>query len=171
MKYKFFGKEPHFYGNVFTLALPIAAQSLITIGVNMLDNIMVGSLGDTALSAVSLANSFIGIYHIFCMGLGMGASVLVSRYYSMKKSGDEPENADRALKQTVSLMLRLALHVNRGTDAGKRYTRIMVPSFLFILFADIFFTILSVLQGGMFRGWLSRPKPKESGSPAAAGEP
>lgn len=109
MKYKFFAKESHFYGNVFTLALPIAAQSLITIGVNMLDNIMVGSLGDTALSAVSLANSFIGIYHIFCMGLGMGASVLVSRYYSMKKSGDEPENADRALKQTVSLMLRLAL--------------------------------------------------------------
>lgn len=109
MKYKFFAKESHFYGNVFTLALPIAAQSLITIGVNMLDNIMVGSLGDTALSAVSLANSFIGIYHIFCMGLGMGASVLVSRYYSMKKSGDEPENADRALKQTVCLMLRLAI--------------------------------------------------------------
>jgi multimeric flavodoxin WrbA len=71
----------------------------------------------------------------------------------------------------IVLMLRLTLHVNRGTDAGKRYTRIMVPSFLFILFADIFFTILSVLQGGMFRGWLSRPKPKESGSPAAAGEP
>ncbi|MCR4960695.1 MAG: MATE family efflux transporter [Lachnospiraceae bacterium] len=109
MKYKFFDKEPHFYKNVFTLALPIAAQSLITIGVNMLDNIMVGSLGDNALSATSLANSFIGIYHIFCMGLGMGASVLVSRYYSMKKSGDEPENADRALKQTVCLMLRLAL--------------------------------------------------------------
>ena len=109
MKYKFFAKESHFYGNVFTLALPIAAQSLITIGVNMLDNIMVGSLGDTALSAVSLANSFIGIYHIFCMGLGIGASVLVSRYYSMKKSGDEPENADRALKQTVCLMLRLAI--------------------------------------------------------------
>ena len=71
----------------------------------------------------------------------------------------------------IVLMLRLTLHVNRGTDAGKRYTRIMVPSFLFILFADSFFTILSVLQGGMFRGWLSRPKPKESGSPAAAGEP
>ena len=109
MKHRLFDNEPHFYKNVFTLALPIAAQSLITIGVNMLDNIMVGRLGDNALSATSLANSFIGIYHIFCMGLGMGASVLVSRYYSMKKSGDEPENADRALKQTVCLMLRLAL--------------------------------------------------------------
>ena len=43
------------------------------------------------------------------MGLGMGASVLVSRYYGMKKSGDEPEKAAHALKQTICLMLRLTL--------------------------------------------------------------
>ena len=59
----------------------------------------------------------------------------------------------------ITFMVRLALHINKGTDAGKHYTRIMVPSFLFILFADIFFTIVSVLQGGIFRGWLSRPRP------------
>jgi putative MATE family efflux protein len=109
MKYRFYDKEPAFYGNVFTLALPIALQSLITIGVNMLDNIMVGSLSEEALSAVSLANSFISIYQIFCMGLGMGASVLVSRYYGMKMSGDRPEEAAHALKQTVALMLRLTV--------------------------------------------------------------
>ncbi len=108
-KYRLFDREPHFYANVFTLALPIALQSLITIGVNMLDTIMVGNLSEDALSATSLANSFISIYHIFCMGLGMGASVLVSRYYGMKKNNDEPEKAAHALKQTVCLMLRLTL--------------------------------------------------------------
>ncbi len=55
--------------------------------------------------------------------------------------------------------VRLAHHINKGTDAGKRYTRIMLPSFVFILFADVFFIIISVLQGGIFRGWLSRFKP------------
>lgn len=107
---KLFRKEPDFYKRVFIIAIPIALQSLISIGVNMLDTIMVGSLGDTALSATSLANSFISIYHIFCMGLGMGASVLVSRYWGMK-DGPEDENgsADRALKMTVALMLRLTL--------------------------------------------------------------
>ena len=59
----------------------------------------------------------------------------------------------------IAFMIRLAVHVNKGTDAGKRYTRIMLPSFIFILFADIFFIIISVLQGGFFRGWLSRFKP------------
>ena len=72
-----------FYKKVFALALPIALQSLITIGVNMLDTMMVGTLGDSALSATSLANSFISVFQIFCMGLGMGASVLVSRYYGI----------------------------------------------------------------------------------------
>jgi putative MATE family efflux protein len=109
MKHKLFDKDPHFYRNVFTLALPIALQSLVTIGVNMIDTIMVGSLSEDALSATSLANSFITIYHIFCMGLGMGASVLVSRYYGMKSAGDAPEKAETALRQTVCLMLRLTL--------------------------------------------------------------
>ena len=110
---KLFQKNPSFYKGVFALALPIALQSLITIGVNMLDTIMVGSLGETALSATSLANSFISIYQIFCMGLGMGASVLVSRYWGMKKAaaGDEVKSSEagHALKQTVCLMLRITV--------------------------------------------------------------
>ncbi|MCQ2497118.1 MAG: MATE family efflux transporter [Lachnospiraceae bacterium] len=106
---KLFQKDKPFYKEVFTLAIPIALQSLITIGVNMLDTKMVVSLSDNALSATSLANSFISIYHILCMGLGMGASVLISRYWGMKKAEDEPEKADHALKQTMSLMLRLTV--------------------------------------------------------------
>ena len=101
-----------FYKNVFKLALPIALQSLIVIGVNMLDTMMVGKLGKDPLSATSLANSFISVFQIFCMGLGMGASVLVSRYWGMKKvAPDEAAAGDatRALKQTVCLMLRLNL--------------------------------------------------------------
>jgi hypothetical protein len=35
----------------------------------------------------------------------------------------------------------------------------MVPSFVFIIFADIFFTIMSLFQGGIFRGWFAKKKP------------
>ena len=59
----------------------------------------------------------------------------------------------------LTYTVRLAVHINRGKDAGKRYTRIMLPSFVFILFADLFFVIISVLQGGIFRGWFSRFQP------------
>ena len=59
----------------------------------------------------------------------------------------------------IAYLVRLTRHISKGTDAGKRYTRIMLPSFVFILFADIFFTIVSVLQGGIFRGWFTGFKP------------
>ena len=70
--------------NVCKIALPVAMQGLITTGVNTMDSIMVGTLGETQLSAVTLANQFINIFHIFCMGIGMGASVLVARYFGAK---------------------------------------------------------------------------------------
>lgn len=100
-------KDSKFYKLVLSLAMPIALQSMISISVNMLDTIMVGKLGDDSLSATSLSNQFISIYHIFCMGIGMGASVLVSRYWGMRK--DNPENSQNALKKAICIMLRLTI--------------------------------------------------------------
>lgn len=94
-------KDKQFYKTVAKIAIPIALQGLITTGVNMMDTVMVGAVGETQLSAVSLANQFINIFHIFCMGIGMGASVLVARYFGIK------DNA--SLKKTVAIMLRLCL--------------------------------------------------------------
>lgn len=94
-------KDKSFYKTVTKIAIPIALQGLITTGVNMMDTIMVGTVGETELSAVSLANQFITIFHIFCMGIGMGASVLVARYYGMKDVS--------SLKKTVAIMLRLCI--------------------------------------------------------------
>lgn len=135
---KLYKNDPAFYRKVFAITLPIALQSLITIGVNMLDTIMVGSLGDDALSATSLANSFITVYHIFCMGLGMGASVLVSRYWGMKKAAEENrdkagcDRAVHALKQTVALMLRITL----GLAAGFAIATALIPQYIMRMYTD-----------------------------------
>lgn len=96
-----FVKDKTFYKNVAKISIPIALQGLITTGVNIMDTVMVGMVGETQLSAVSLANQFINIFHIFCMGIGMGASVLVSRYYGMQDNS--------SLKKTITIMLRLCL--------------------------------------------------------------
>lgn len=89
----------HFYKQVAAIALPISAQSLITIGVNMTDTVMLGKLGETALSASALANQFISIFQICCMGIGMGASVLTSRFWGMQDK--------HSLRKAVTIMLRL----------------------------------------------------------------
>lgn len=61
----------------------------------------------------------------------------------------------------ISFDIGLAHCINRGKAYGKHYTRIMLPSFVFILCADIFFAIISLFQGGIFRGWFARKKPTE----------
>lgn len=98
-----FVKDKAFYKTILVIAVPIVLQSLITIGVNMMDTLMVGQLGETQLSATSLANEFINIFHIMCMGMGYGAAVLTAQYWGAK---DIP-----ALKKVTALMLRVCLVV------------------------------------------------------------
>lgn len=59
----------------------------------------------------------------------------------------------------IAFDIWLAYCINMGKVYGKHYTRIMLPSFIFILVADIFFTIISLFQGGVFRGWFAKKKP------------
>ncbi len=96
-----FVKDKAFYKKAAMITIPIAAQSLITIGINMLDTIMLGSMGEIQLSGSSLGNQFISLFHIFCMGIGMGANVMTSRYWGMQDL--------KSLRKTIALMLRICL--------------------------------------------------------------
>ena len=98
---RLFVRDVNFYKKAADISIPISLQSLISIGVNLADTIMIGSLGEDALSATALANQFVSIFHIGCMGIGMGASVLTARYWGMKNL--------KALKQAITIMLRICV--------------------------------------------------------------
>ena len=85
IKELFIYPEKVFYKEVFSIAVTIALQNLITFGVNLTDTMMVGTLGETELAAASLANQFISVFQTLIMGMSMGASVLLARYWGMKK--------------------------------------------------------------------------------------
>lgn len=74
-------KDRKFYTNAFALAIPIAMQGLISLANNILDTIMVGSLGEVALSATSLASQIFFILMIMNFGLGGGAAVLSAQFW------------------------------------------------------------------------------------------
>ena len=93
--------DKDFYKRMAMIAIPISLQQLITVGINLMDTIMLSSMGDAQLSASSLAGQFINLFQICCMGIGMGASVLTSRFWGMKNS--------HALKQSITIMLRVCL--------------------------------------------------------------
>ncbi len=81
---KIFVRDKQFYRQTAAVAIPVALQSAITVGVNMTDNVMLGSLGEIQMSGATLANQYISIFHFCCFGLGIVASVLTIRYFCMK---------------------------------------------------------------------------------------
>ena len=49
--------------------------------------------------------------------------------------------------------------IRKGRSFGVKFTRALMPSFILIIVADIFFILISLLKGGVFRGWLSKKVP------------
>lgn len=79
-------KEWGFYRNVLRIALPIAGQNLISVGVNMTDTVMLGALGEVTISACSLANQLSFIMFFMYNGLSAGASILSSQYWGKRQT-------------------------------------------------------------------------------------
>ena len=66
-----------FYRNVFSLVLPMAVQNLIDTAVTSADVIMLGRVGEVALSASSLAGQIQFLMCMFFFGLSSGGAVRV----------------------------------------------------------------------------------------------
>jgi len=90
--------DKELYRRMLKIAVPISLQSLITVAINLMDTIMLSSMGDAQLSASTLAGQFINIFMICCMGIGMGASVLTARFWG--------KNDLNSLRKSVTIMLR-----------------------------------------------------------------
>ena len=70
-----------FYKTVIGLVVPMALQNLINVGVTAADVVMLGAVGETALSGASLAGQVQYIMTLFLFGLTSGATVLTAQYW------------------------------------------------------------------------------------------
>jgi putative MATE family efflux protein len=73
-------KQP-FYKTVITLALPIALQNLIAFAVNFADNLMVGRLGNLAISGVFIGNQIHSFLQFIVGGIGAALVILAAQYW------------------------------------------------------------------------------------------
>ena len=76
-----FSKDKDIQKKVWVVALPIILQNIIDAAVNSADVLMLNYVGQDAISAVSLANSLIGIMFMFLYGIGTGIAMLAAQYY------------------------------------------------------------------------------------------
>ena len=70
-----------FYKRVFALMLPIMLQNAITNFVNMLDNVMVGQIGQVQMTGVAIANQLIFVFNLAIFGAISGAGIFTAQFF------------------------------------------------------------------------------------------
>ena len=69
VKTSFFTKDKNFYKTFFRLMLVVALQNLVAYSVNMLDNIMLGSYSQNALSGAATVNQIFFMVQQITLGI------------------------------------------------------------------------------------------------------
>ncbi len=70
-----------FYNKIVMLVIPIVIQNLLSAAVNSADVIMLNYVGQSSISAVSLAANYANVLFMIYYGLGTGASMLSAQYW------------------------------------------------------------------------------------------
>ncbi|MCC6569003.1 MAG: MATE family efflux transporter [Anaerolineales bacterium] len=76
-----FLKDKDFIRAALALAVPVAFQQLITASLNMIDVLMVGQLGETAVAALGLANQIFFLLVLFVFGVTSGMSIFTAQFW------------------------------------------------------------------------------------------
>ena len=145
-----------FYRQIFRLAIPIIIQNLLSAAVNSADVIMLNYVGQSSISAVSLAANYSNILFMVYYGIGTGASLLCSQYSGKNNYQAIHAVEGIALRFSVGISILVALIAFTmpqrmmqlfTTDAelisiGASYLRIMGITYLCWGISEIYLTVL-----------------------------
>ena len=149
-----------FYRNVFALVVPMALQNLINVGVTAIDVVMLGKVGETALSGSSLAGQIQFIMMLLFFGITSGATVLTAQYWGKKDTRTIEKILGMGLSVSlvvaaaftiVALLIPETLMRIYSSDAeviteGARYLRIVGLSYLCIAVTQVYLNIMRSIE-------------------------
>jgi putative MATE family efflux protein len=137
--------EKRLYKSLAAIAAPLVLQNLISYGIGLADNFMVGTLGDVSLSGVFVSNQVQWILHMLSIGIGAALVVLAAQYVGKKDIDNAKVVISIAIKTAlgvglfftllVTLFPRRILSLFTGDEAvvaeGMRYIGIVCFSYIF----------------------------------------
>ena len=128
------------------VALPIAGQSLIGSCLSLIDNLMVGRLGETALSSVGLGSQIFFVYWMVVFGFVSGTATYMAQFYGKRDIGNIRSVMGIAITVTFSAgliffvsclvmpetILGIFTNIDEVKEIGADYVRVGAPCYLFI---------------------------------------
>lgn len=76
--------DKKFIKKAIAIAIPITFQLFLNTTLNFIDILMIGSLGETTIAAVGLANKVFFVFSLLLFGICSGSSILTSQYFGKK---------------------------------------------------------------------------------------
>lgn len=149
---------------MFRLTLPIVFQNLITTAVGSADVIMLGWVGQTALSAGSLASQIMFILNLAYSGISSGIGMLAAQYWGKKDT--------RTIEKIMGIGMKLSILVSffffvmacffprllmliftsdmELIDTGISYLRIVGISYLFMSVSQVYLCTMRSIERVVF---------------------
>lgn len=76
--------DKEFKQKLLHIALPVTIQALMQSSLNLIDQIMIGSLGSACIAGIGLAGKFTSILSVMVAAIVTAAGILISQYYGAK---------------------------------------------------------------------------------------
>lgn len=148
--------EKRFYPQIIKLVVPIVIQNLLSAAVNSADVVMLNYVGQSSISAVSLAANYAGILFMVYYGLGTGASMLSAQYWGKKDLQAINAIEGIALRFSIlislcfsafalfapELMMKLFTNDAELIAIGAGYLRIMAVTYLCWGIIEVYLSVL-----------------------------
>ncbi len=161
--------DRHLYRKILMIALPIAMQSLIGSSLSLIDNLMVGSLGEAQLAAVGAGVQIFFLYWMIIFGFTSGGALFVAQFWGVRDMASIRKTIGFIAKIAfgIALLFFAAANLLPGlvmkvfsTDPevirlGVRYIRICSPCFLFVSVSQPLVVGLRTTQQPRIPLWIS----------------
>jgi putative MATE family efflux protein len=151
-----FLRDKTFMRSMLSLAIPVAFQQFITAGLNMVDVLMVGQLGEASIAGLGLANQVFFLLILFLFGVTSGMAIFTAQFWG---KGDE-----EGIRRVLGICLTVALGVGllftlaatlipetvlrfytedpEVIEIGSSYLRIVGFSYMFMAVTTSYYAVL-----------------------------
>lgn len=152
-------KNPEFYKKLLSIAIPVTISNLVSSSLSLVDNVMIGQLDASHISATGLANQITFVLLLLTFGINSGTCIFVAQYWGKRE--------ESKIRNVVAISYMLSglssllffgfafffsspimgfLTVDpRVVELGGVYLKIIAPSFLFhAITAPLLFSTRSI---------------------------
>jgi putative MATE family efflux protein len=145
-----------YYKSMLAIAIPVSIQSLFQAALSVIDQIMVGHLGENSIAAVGLGSRLPFIFLVSLAAIGSTTSIMISQFWSKKDN----KNISRSiggnlifgiiltiLFGTISLFLSINVLTFYSSDSkvihlGAGYLKIIAVGYIPMLIITIYAAVL-----------------------------